>query len=111
MAQLKSALSDARSEAETCLAVLTDSAAEGGAPGPAGDAELRKQLQEARDAAESYLMRMGSAAPTDEVCSECSFRAATSPRSELLGRQALSRLAAASVLITSCVPCRCGRAP
>lgn len=67
-AQLKSALADAQSEAETCIAVLSaDAVTEGGAAGSADVAELRRQLQDARDAANACLVQMGTAAPDDQV--------------------------------------------
>lgn len=60
-AQLKSALTEAQVEAETCLASLDDA----GASAEVG--ELRKQLVEARDAANSCLLQMGSSVPSDEA--------------------------------------------
>lgn len=59
-AHLRTALSEARSDAETCLAGLD-----------AGSSvevdELRTQLQLAQEAAQSCLVQMGSAAPNDEA--------------------------------------------
>lgn len=60
-ARLRSALSDAQAEAETCLASLDGASS-------LEVNELRRQLHEARDAASSCLVQMGSAAPSDEVC-------------------------------------------
>lgn len=59
-ARLKSALSEARSEAETCLAGLD--------AGVSDEVdELRKQLQQAQEAASSCLLQMNTAAPSDEA--------------------------------------------
>lgn len=63
-AHLKAALTDAQAEAETCLASL------GGEGSTREMDELRVQLREARDTANSCLLQMSVAAPTDEVRSE-----------------------------------------
>lgn len=67
-AQLKSDLADARSEAETCIAVLSvDATQEGAAPASAEVEELRRQLEVASEAANACLLQMGTAEPNDEA--------------------------------------------